>query len=58
MSKITALEPDPRRSGTVRIEIDGERFGSVPHETAALEGLASGLVVSHRVAGTAHHGGR
>jgi len=46
MSKITALEPDPRRSGTVRIEIDGERFGSVPHETAALEGLASGLVVS------------
>lgn len=46
MSKITALEPDPRRSGTVRIEIDGERFGSVPHETAGLEGLASGLVVS------------
>lgn len=46
MSKITALEPDPRRSGTVRIEIDGERFGSVTHETAALESLASGLVVS------------
>lgn len=45
MSKITALEPDPRRSGTVRVEIDGERFGSIPHETAALEGLASGLVV-------------
>ena len=28
--RITALEPDPRRAGTVRIEIDEERFGSVP----------------------------
>jgi regulatory protein len=44
--KITALEPDPRRTGTVRIEIDEERFGSVPHEIAAAEGLVPGLAVS------------
>jgi regulatory protein len=44
--RITALEPDPRRTGTVRIEIDEERFGSVPNEIAAAEALASGLAVS------------
>ena len=43
--KITALESDPRRAGTVRIEIDDERFGSVPQEIAAAEHLAPGLAV-------------
>jgi regulatory protein len=47
--KISALEPDPRRTGTVRIEIDEERFGSVPQEVAAAECLAPGKVVSPEI---------
>lgn len=43
---ITGLETDPRRSGTLRIEIGGERFGAVPAEVAASLGLVRGLTVS------------
>lgn len=43
---ITALDPDPRRAGTLRIEIGGERFGAVPEEMAAALGLVRGLTVS------------
>jgi regulatory protein len=42
---ITALEPDPRRPGTVRLAIDGVRFGAVPREFAAAAGLAAGRPV-------------
>ena len=41
-SRITALEPDPRRPDAVRVEIDGVRFGAVPRELAAQEGLTPG----------------
>jgi regulatory protein len=40
--RITALEHDPRRPGTVRLEIDGARFGAVPRELVSTEGLAVG----------------
>ncbi|HET7426196.1 MAG TPA: RecX family transcriptional regulator [Gemmatimonadales bacterium] len=42
---LTALEPDPRRPGTLRVEIDGVRFGAVP------DGLvqAAGLIVGRPV---------
>jgi len=42
---ITALEPDPRRPGTVRLAIDGVKFGAVPLEFAAAAGLAAGRAV-------------
>ena len=40
--KITALEHDPRRPGTVRLEVDGSRFGSVSGELVGAHGLAVG----------------
>lgn len=42
---ITALVPDPRRAGTIRIEVGGARFASVPAEVAHAEGLAVGREV-------------
>ena len=39
---LTALEPDPRRPGTLRVEVDGVRFGAVPEELARAAGLAVG----------------
>jgi regulatory protein len=39
---LTALEPDPRRPGTLRVEVDGARFGAVPEELARAAGLAAG----------------
>jgi regulatory protein len=42
---LTALEPDPRRPGTVRVEVDGVRFGAVPAEMARAAGLAVGRAV-------------
>ena len=42
---LTALEPDPRRPGTLRVEVDGVRFGAVPHELARAAGLAVGRAV-------------
>lgn len=40
--RITALEHDPRRPGTVRLEIDGARFGVVPGELVSSAGLVVG----------------
>jgi regulatory protein len=42
---LTALEPDPRRPGTLRVELDGVRFGAVPAELAQAAGLTVGCVV-------------
>jgi regulatory protein len=42
---LTALEPDPRRPGTLRVDLDGVRFGAVPAELADAAGLAVGRVV-------------
>ena len=42
---ITALEPDPRRRGTLRVDLDGARFGAVASELAAALGLAVGRAV-------------
>ena len=42
---LTALEPDPRRPGTLRVEVDGVRFGAVPAEMARAAGLAVGRTV-------------
>jgi regulatory protein len=42
---LTALEPDPRRPGTLRVEVDGVRFGAVPETLAQAAGLAVGRPV-------------
>ena len=42
---ITALDVDPRRPGTLRVEVDGVRFGAVPQELARAAGLAVGRTV-------------
>jgi len=47
---LTALEPDPRRPGTLRVDLDGVRFGSVPADLAE----AAGLVVGRAVDGPLH----
>ncbi|HEY5940352.1 MAG TPA: regulatory protein RecX [Gemmatimonadales bacterium] len=44
-STLTAIDPDPRRPGAVRLEIDGIRFGAVPRELVGAEGLAVGRPV-------------
>jgi regulatory protein len=44
-STITAVAPDPRRPGAVRLELDGARFGAVPRELVGAEGLTVGRVV-------------
>ena len=41
-ARITGLEHDPRRPGTVRLEIDGARFGVVPGELVSSAGLVVG----------------
>jgi regulatory protein len=46
---ITALDPDPRRPGTLRVEIDGHRFGVVPQEIVEATGLVRGLGVSEEL---------
>jgi regulatory protein len=42
---LTALEPDPRRPGTLRVDVDGVRFGAVAAELARAAGLAVGRTV-------------
>jgi regulatory protein len=42
---LTALEPDPRRPGTLRVDVDGVRFGAVPETLAHAAGLAVGRPV-------------
>ena len=44
-STITAVAPDPRRPGAVRLEIDGARFGAIPRELVGAEGLTVGRAV-------------
>jgi regulatory protein len=43
--RITVIEPDPRRPGAVRLEIDGARFGAISRDMAGSEGLAVGQEV-------------
>jgi len=43
--RITALTPDPRRPGAVRLELDGTPFGPVPGEVLAQERLTVGQAV-------------
>jgi regulatory protein len=43
--RVTGLEADPRRAGTVRIDLDEQRFASVPAELVLLEGLKLGQVL-------------
>ena len=45
-SRITAIEQDPRRPGTVRLELDGARFGVVPAELITAEGLSPGQSIA------------
>jgi regulatory protein len=42
---ITAVGPDPRRAGAVRIEVDRGPFAAVSQEVAQIEGLAPGRVL-------------
>jgi regulatory protein len=41
-ARITALVPEPRGQGSVRIEVDGERFASVSPEVVRAQGLHVG----------------
>ena len=47
--RITAIEHDPRRRGTVRLELDGARFGVVPADLIAAEGLSPGQTLAPAV---------
>jgi regulatory protein len=49
LSRITAIEHDPRRPGTVRLELDGTRFGVVPADLVTAEGLAPGQTIAPAV---------
>ncbi len=40
--RVTALVPEPHGGGSVRIEVDGQRFGSVSPEVVRAEGLRVG----------------
>jgi regulatory protein len=40
--RITALDPDPRHPESIRVEIDGTRFGTVPRELVSAEALKVG----------------
>jgi regulatory protein len=48
-SRITAIEHDPRRPGTVRLELDGSRFGAVPADLITAEGLVPGQTIAPAV---------
>ena len=47
--RVTAIEHDPRRPGTVRLELDGTRFGVVPADLIAAEGLCPGDTIAPAV---------
>jgi regulatory protein len=47
---ITALEPDPRRAGAVRVLVAGELFGTVSEETVRAERLAVGRALDEALA--------
>ena len=40
--RVTALVPEPHGGGSIRIEVDGQRFGSVSPEVVQAEGLRVG----------------
>jgi regulatory protein len=42
---VTALVPEPRRPGVLRVEVDGARFGAVPEALAQSAGLTVGRTV-------------
>jgi regulatory protein len=44
--RITAVELDPRQRDTVRLEIDGVRFGAISGELARAERLSAGHIVN------------
>jgi len=46
---VTALTPDPRLAGAVRVELDGLPFATVAAATVAAEGLAPGRLVDQAV---------
>lgn len=46
-SRITAIDPDPRRPGVVRLEIDGVRFGTMPGDLVSAENLTIGSQVDN-----------
>jgi regulatory protein len=43
--RITAVDVDPRRPDSVKLEIEGARFGAVPRDLVSDEGLVVGRVV-------------
>ena len=43
--RITALEPDPRRPESFRVEVDGARFGAISRALVEAEGLVPGRLV-------------
>jgi regulatory protein len=45
VSRITAIEPDPRGHESVRVEIDGVRFGVVSRAVIDAEGLRPGQLI-------------
>jgi hypothetical protein len=47
---ISALEPDPRGSGGVRVLVDGGPFATVAARDVALLGLRAGLALDERLA--------
>jgi len=49
--RITALVPEPQGAGSVRIEVDGERFGSVAPEVVGAEGLQVGRELDEALLG-------
>ena len=49
--RITALVPEPQGAGAVRIEVDGERFGSVAPEVVRAERLQVGQALDAALLG-------
>ncbi len=49
MSTITDLEPDPRRNGRVRLQVDGRPFCTLPVEAVIAHQLVAGRVVDESI---------
>lgn len=49
--RITALVPEPRGTGSVRVEVDGERFASVAPEIVRAQGLHVGRELDEALRG-------
>ncbi len=48
---ISALVPDARRAGAVKVEVDGRLMWTVTREAAEREGLREGQVIEEPLAG-------